>query len=62
MKLVKHDVGRARWWPRPKGVVQAPNVRHLEGEIHLNNYLQPSCDFLYFQVEVSRFFFLLNLT
>ena len=62
MKLVKHEVGRAQWWPRSKGVVQGPNVRHLEGEIHLSHYLQPTCDFLYFQIEVSRFFLPLDLT
>jgi len=55
MKLVQHEVGRAQWWIPMKGVAQGPNVRHLEGEIHLGHYLQPSCDFRIFQVEVRSF-------
>ena len=53
LKLVKQEVGRARWWSPSKDVVQTPNDRHLEGEIHLNPSLPPNCDFQSFQIEVS---------
>jgi hypothetical protein len=59
MKLVTHEVGRAKWWIPSKDAVQGPNVRHLEGEIHLSPDLQPSCDFQFFQIEVltSSFYY-----
>ncbi len=57
MKLVTDEVGRANWWTPPKNVVQVPNARHLEGEIHLSPDLQPSCDFQSFRIEVLPFFF-----
>jgi len=59
MKLVTHEVGRANWWTPSKDVVQGPNVKHLEGEIHLSPDLQPSCDFQSFRIEASTlcFFF-----
>jgi hypothetical protein len=47
-----HKVGRAQWWIPSKDVIQSPNVRHLEGEIHLSTTLQPSCDLDTFRVEV----------
>ena len=55
LKLVKHEVGRAQWWMPLKDVAQSPNVRHLEGEIHLSQNLQPSCDLRFFQIEVRSF-------
>src|SRR5260221_12834838 len=55
LKLVTHEVGRASWWTPSKDVVQGPNARHLEGEIHLSPDLQPSCDFQSFRIEVSTF-------
>jgi hypothetical protein len=62
MKLVTHEVGRANWWIPSKDVVRGPNVRHLEGEIHLSPDLQPSCDFPLFHIEVltSCFFIHMN--
>jgi len=56
VNLVTHEVGRANWWTPPKNIVQGPNVRHLEGEIHLNPDLQPSCDFQSFRIEVLSAF------
>jgi hypothetical protein len=52
MKLVTHEVGLANWWIPSKDVVQGPNTRLLEGEIHLSPDLQPSCDFQSFRIEV----------
>jgi len=53
MKLVTHEIGRANWWAPSKNVIQSPNAKHLEGEIHLSPDLQPSCDFQSFRIEVS---------
>ena len=50
-----HEVGRAVWWVPSKSVVQRPNVRHLEGEIHLSESLPPTCDFRLFRVQVRSF-------
>ena len=55
---VYHEVGCARWWVPSERVIQLPNVRHLEGEIHLSQSLHPSCDFRFFRVQVSSFRFL----
>jgi hypothetical protein len=55
MNLVTHEVGRAKWWSPSKNVIQGPNAKHLEGEIHLSPDLQPSCDFQSFRIEVSSF-------
>jgi len=57
VNLVTHEVGRANWWAPPKNIIQGPNVRHLEGEIHLSPDLQPSCDFQSFRIEVSALCF-----
>jgi hypothetical protein len=51
-KSVNHRVGRAQWWVPSKDVIQSPNVRYLEGEIHLSATLPPSCDLETFRVEV----------
>ena len=63
MKLITDEVGRANWWTPPKNIVQGPNAKHLEGEIHLSPDLQPSCDFQSFRIEVRTFcfFFLIKL-
>jgi hypothetical protein len=61
MKLVAHEVGSTKWWSPSKEVVQGPNVKYLEGEIHLSPDLQPSCDFQLFQVEVLLFCFLIEM-
>ena len=58
MTSVSHVVGRAQWWVPSESVVQHPNVRRLEGEIHLSQSLPPSCDFRSFRVQVRFFFFL----
>ena len=57
MTSVYHEVGRAQWWVPPESVIQHPNVRHLEGEIHLSQSLHPTCDFRFFQVQVCSFRF-----
>ena len=43
----------AVWWVPPKDVPQEAYVRFLEGEIHLDWGLQPSCGCKIFSVEVS---------
>ena len=58
MASVNHGVGRAQWWVPPNSFVQHPNIRHLEGEIHLSQSLPPSCDFQFFRVQVRFFLFL----
>jgi hypothetical protein len=56
MKLDEPSGGSLR-----KDVVQGPNVRHLEGEIHLSPDLQPSCDFQLFQIEVLTSYFFIQM-
>ena len=60
MTSVKHEVGRAQWWIPSESVVQHPNVRHLEGEIHLSQSLPPTCDSQFFRVQVRFLLFLTN--
>lgn len=62
LTLVSHEVGRAHWWLPAKSAGQSPNVRNLEGEIHLSSSLPPSCDFQFFQVEVSSILSSGNMT
>ena len=52
MKTLIHGMATANWWTS-EGVPQQENVRHLEGEIHLEVDLQPSCANRIFNVEVS---------
>ena len=59
MTSINHEVGRAQWWVPSKGVLQRPNVRHLEGEIHLSRSLPPNCDSRLFRVQVRSFRFTL---
>ena len=53
LKSVFHEVAMAVWWVPPKDVPQQTHVRFLEGEIHLDWGLQPSCTCHIFSVEVS---------
>ncbi|TFK28967.1 hypothetical protein FA15DRAFT_611102 [Coprinopsis marcescibilis] len=47
----KDIIGKAVWWVPPNDVPQGPNLRHLEGEIHLPSDLQPSCGFAPFSIQ-----------
>lgn len=49
----KTEVVKAVWWFNPEAEDVGAQVRHLEGEIHLEKELQPSCDFSLFKVSVS---------
>lgn len=49
----KKEVERAVWWINPEAEDLDAQVRHLEGEIHLEKELQPSCSFSLFKVSVS---------
>lgn len=54
LKTVLHEVDKAVWWvPAANEVPQEPYVRHLDGEIHISEDLQPSCDCKIFHIEVS---------
>ncbi|KAF8165675.1 hypothetical protein B0H34DRAFT_647443 [Crassisporium funariophilum] len=46
-------VGTAVWWVNPDAGDQQENIRCLDGEIHLEKDLQPSCDFLLFKVSYT---------
>ena len=48
-----HEVGVGTWWIPPKNVLQEPNLRRMQGEIHLDADLQPSCASKFFSIEVS---------
>jgi len=49
----KEEVERAVWWFNPEAEDPHEQVRYLEGEIHLEKGLQPSCGFSLFKVSVS---------
>ena len=49
----KMDVEKAVWWFNPEAEDLGVQVRHLEGEIHLEKELQPSCSFSLLKVSVS---------
>lgn len=49
----KTEVERAVWWFNPEAEDQGVQVRHLEGEIHLEKELQPSCSFPLFKVSYT---------
>jgi hypothetical protein len=51
------EVERAVWWFNPEAEGETERglyVRCLEGEIHLQKELQPSCGFSLFKVSVSE--------
>ena len=51
------EVEKAVWWFNPEAEGETErrvNVRCLEGEIHLDKELQPSCSFSLFKVSVSE--------
>ena len=48
-------IERAVWWPISSA--DEPDTRYLQGEIHLDEELQPSSQFLLFKVSVSKIFF-----
>ena len=51
------EVERAVWWFTPevdREMGHGVQARCLEGEIHLQEELQPSCDFPLFKVSVSK--------
>lgn len=52
LETTLHEVTHAIWWTPPNDVTQDPTERWLEGEIHLNSDLQPSCACSIFSVEV----------
>jgi len=55
LKTVLHEVDTAVWWvPAANEVPQGPYARHLDGEIHISEDLQPSCDCKIFHIEVSH--------
>jgi len=49
----KGEVERAVWWFNPEAEDPHEQMRYLEGEIHLEQDLQPSCEFSLFKVSVS---------
>ena len=49
----KTEVERAVWWFNPEAENLGLQLRRLEGEIHLEEGLQPSCSFSLFKVSVS---------
>ncbi|KAJ3508135.1 hypothetical protein NLJ89_g5916 [Agrocybe chaxingu] len=51
MKTAVHEIAVANWWLPPKDIPQQTHIRHLEGEIHLSEDLQPSCACTIFSVE-----------
>ncbi|KAF8165885.1 hypothetical protein B0H34DRAFT_254666 [Crassisporium funariophilum] len=51
MKTSMRVVGMGVWWVPPRDVNQGPCVRQLQGEIHLDRDLQPSCSCPIFSVE-----------
>ncbi|CAA7259363.1 unnamed protein product [Cyclocybe aegerita] len=51
MKTAVHEIAVANWWLPPKDVPQQTHIRHLEGEIHLSEDLQPSCACTIFSIE-----------
>ncbi|KAF9527967.1 hypothetical protein CPB83DRAFT_855098 [Crepidotus variabilis] len=53
LKVVLQEVSHAVWWAAPKEVLQDPTLRWMEGEIHLEPSLQPSCACSIFSVEYS---------
>ncbi|PPQ69886.1 hypothetical protein CVT26_014149 [Gymnopilus dilepis] len=46
-----HEAGVGTWWIPPKNVLQEPNLRRMQGEIHLDADLQPSCASKFFSIE-----------
>ena len=53
----KMEVERAVWWLNPEADGETErrlHVRCLEGEIHLDKEMQPSCGFSLFKVSVSE--------
>ena len=51
------EVERAVWWFNPEAEGETEHglhMRYLEGEIHLEKELQPSCGFPLFKVSVSE--------
>ncbi|KDR84281.1 hypothetical protein GALMADRAFT_237009 [Galerina marginata CBS 339.88] len=52
LKTVVNEISFGVWWMPSKEVMEKPNLRHLQGEIHLPSDMKPSYTMPSFRIEV----------